>query len=547
MNALSDRFATPPEEFASIHQHFTVPSQYDVHFTDDLLQLDNPLLANIISAQEYSQAPQSGALLENRQLESRQLEDRQPEGRQLEGRQPEDRQLERRQQAPKVLAIVDDGLLKHSNLLGKIMAYAQAYSAQMTLVATPLTIPGGETAKNTPALVGQLCHVMDVRGLCRHSYVLVFGGGAVLDAVGYAAAIAHRGIRLIRVPTTVLAQNDSGVGVKNSINAFGKKNFLGTFAPPFAVVNDFSFLTTLSDRDWRSGIAEAVKVALIKDQSFFEQIEQDAEALANRSMTAMKRLVYRCAQIHLDHIAGYGDPFESGSSRPLDFGHWSAHRLEHMTSYRLRHGEAVAIGIALDTMYSQLSGVLPKADAMRILYTLQKLGFDLAVPELFPYLDQPEHSQSLFRGLKDFREHLGGQLTIVLLWGIGQSIEVHEVELRHYREAIAILAARTQRGLTDYDRPIMGINALPAAGALCSNDADTDLINSDSTEAPATDLAEVTVPGDAAVDTAMESYESSPQSSADSSADSSIDSSIDSSVGSSSNRETAAVPSHVLH
>lgn len=532
MNVLSDCSATSPEEFTSIHQHFSVPSQYDVHFTDDLLQLDNPLLANIISAQDYSQAPQSEAVLQ---------------GGQLEGGQ----------EAPKVLAIVDDGLLEHSNLLGKIMAYAQAYSAQMTLVSTPLTVPGGETAKNTPALVGQLCHVMDIRGLCRHSYVLVFGGGAVLDAVGYAAAIAHRGIRLIRVPTTVLAQNDSGVGVKNGINAFGKKNFLGTFAPPFAVVNDFSFLTTLSDRDWRSGIAEAVKVALIKDHSFFEQIEQDAEALANRCMAAMKRLVYRCAQIHLDHIASYGDPFESGSSRPLDFGHWSAHRLEHMTSYRLRHGEAVAIGIALDTMYSHLSGVLPEADAMRILYVLQKLGFDLAVPELFPYLDQPEHSQSLFRGLKDFREHLGGQLTIVLLWGIGQSIEVHEVELRHYREAIAILAARTQRGLTDYDRPVTAVKALEAADTLRLSSVDPDPdrdINpagTDSAELPATDLEEVTVPIDAATGTVMEPYESSAKSSTDPSTDSSIDSSSGSlsgsSSGSSANRETAAVPSHVLH
>ena len=515
MNVLSDCSATSPEEFASIHQHFAVPSQYDVHFTDDLLQLDNPLLANIISTQDYSQAPRSGAPLENEQ------------------------------QPPKVLAIVDDGLLKHSNLLGKIMAYAQAYSAQMTLVATPLTIPGGETAKNTPALVGQLCHVMDIRGLCRHSYVLVFGGGAVLDAVGYAAAIAHRGIRLIRVPTTVLAQNDSGVGVKNSINAFGKKNFLGTFAPPFAVINDFSFLATLSDRDWRSGIAEAVKVALIKDRSFFEQIEQDAEALANRCMAAMKRLVYRCAQIHLDHIASYGDPFESGSSRPLDFGHWSAHRLEHMTSYRLRHGEAVAIGIALDTMYSKLSGVLPEADAMRILYTLQKLGFDLAVPELFPYLDQPEHSESLFRGLKDFREHLGGQLTIVLLWGIGQSIEVHEVELRYYREAIAILAARTQRGLTDYDRPIAAIGASEEASALHSNEIEAAPVDMDSTEVPATDVEndseDVTVTLDAAAGTVMEPYESSLASSTDRSLHK------EAAARETAARETAAVPSHVLH
>jgi 3-dehydroquinate synthase len=392
-------------EFAPIQQQFFVPFHYDVYFTDDLLQLENPMLANIISPLGLEET-----LAENLQT------------------------------APKVLTIVDDGLLQHSHLLGKIMAYAQAYSQQMALVATPLVVPGGETAKNTPALVDQLCHVMETWGLGRHSYVLVFGGGAVLDLVGYAAAMVHRGIRLIRVPTTVLGQNNAGGCVKNGINAFGKKDFLGTFAPPFAVINDFSFLMSLSDRDWRAGIAEAVKVALIKDRDFFEQIEQDAEALANRCMAAMKRLIYRCVQLQLEHIASSGDPFESGASHPLDFGHWSAHRLELMTHYRLRHGEALAIGIALDTLYSQLSGILLTEDALRILDTLQKLGFSLVVPELFHALDYPEHSQSFFRGLKDFQEYLGGQLAITLLWSIGQSIEVHEVVLQHYREAIVIVA-----------------------------------------------------------------------------------------------------------
>ena len=93
--------------------------------------------------------------------------------------------------------------------------------------------------------------------------MVAIGGGAVLDAVGYAAATAHRGVRLIRVPTTVLSQDDSAVGVKNGINAFGKKNFVGSFAPPHAVLNDFDLLRTLQDRDWRAGISEAVKVALL--------------------------------------------------------------------------------------------------------------------------------------------------------------------------------------------------------------------------------------------------------------------------------------------
>ncbi|MEL6353555.1 MAG: 3-dehydroquinate synthase [Cyanobacteria bacterium J06627_28] len=385
---------SPYEAATPIQQTFSVPYRYDVHFTQNLFQTDNPLLADIVGA---------------------------------EGQR-------------KVLFVVDAGLLSHRPLLGEISVYAQHYAEKIKLSSPPLVVPAGEAAKNDPALVGQLCTLIATTGICRHSYVVAVGGGAVLDLVGYAAAISHRGIRLVRVPTTVLAQNDSGVGVKNGVNAFGKKNFLGTFAPPYAVINDFSFLQSLSDRDWRSGVVEAVKVALIKDGAFFEQIEQDAQAIAHRNSAAMQRLIHRCAQLHVAHIGGYGDPFEQGSSRPLDFGHWAAHRLEHLTDYRLRHGEAVAIGIVLDVLYSQLSGLICAEAAGRILNVLTQIGFVLWVPELSIHLDEPAHPQSLFAGLAEFREHLGGELTIMLLWSIGQGVEVHEVDFERYREVIALMA-----------------------------------------------------------------------------------------------------------
>src|SRR4029079_4140447 len=118
------------------------------------------------------------------------------------------------------------------------------------------------------------------QGLDRHAFVMAVGGGALLDLVGYAAATTHRGGRLLRVPTTVLAQNDSGVGVKNGVNAFGVKNLVGTFAPPFAVINDLRFLQTLEPRERVAGMAEAVKVALVRDASFFEWMEAEAAGLA---------------------------------------------------------------------------------------------------------------------------------------------------------------------------------------------------------------------------------------------------------------------------
>jgi 3-dehydroquinate synthase len=274
----------------------------------------------------------------------------------------------------------------------------------------------------------------------RHNYVVVVGGGALLDMVGLAAATAHRGVRLIRIPTTTLAQDDSGVGVKNGVNAFGKKNFIGTFAPPFAVINDFDLLASLSDRDKRAGYIEAVKVACIRDSEFFDRLEQDAVALANFEPEAMKHLIRRSAELHLNHIANGGDPFEMGSARPLDFGHWAAHKLEQMSGYRLRHGEAVAIGIALDVLYSVRQGLLARPAAERILSLLERLGFTLFDPELESVSASGE--LGVLEGLEEFREHLGGELTITLLSDIGCGLEVHSMDIRHVRQALQDLEAR---------------------------------------------------------------------------------------------------------
>lgn len=380
-----------------IQQRVQVSFEYPVHFTTGLFHLRNSLLADVLTGDEIK--------------------------------------------PKKVVVIIDEGFLEcHKGLISQINAYAKRYASIMTLMAKPMVVPGGEASKNDKSLIDQVHGLINDVGLCRHSYILAIGGGAVLDMVGYAAATAHRGIRLIRIPTTVLSQNDSGVGVKNSVNAFGKKNFFGTFAPPYAVLNDFSFLTTLGDADWRSGVAEAIKVALIKDADFFDYIATHATEIANRDMGAMQTVIYRCAQLHLKHIATSGDAFEMGSSRPLDFGHWAAHKLEQLTFYDLRHGEAVAIGIALDSTYSYLLGLLGRKDWQQILNTLKVLGFTLYVPELDEELFNFENPRCIFRGLEEFREHLGGTLTITLLESIGRGVEVNEVNLSLYREAVKVLA-----------------------------------------------------------------------------------------------------------
>jgi 3-dehydroquinate synthase len=200
--------------------------------------------------------------------------------------------------ARRAIFIVDEGVCTpERQILQQLESYCHAHSDVITNVAPPIVVPGGEAVKNGREYVDLVRSAVNTYGICRHSFVVAVGGGAVLDMAGYAAATSHRGVRLIRLPTTVLAQNDSGLGVKTSVNRFNKKNFLGTFTPAFAVINDLELLESLSDRDWRSGTAEAVKVALIKDRAFFELIEERASALMHRDAYAMERLIYRCAQL----------------------------------------------------------------------------------------------------------------------------------------------------------------------------------------------------------------------------------------------------------
>jgi 3-dehydroquinate synthase len=344
------------------------------------------------------------------------------------------------------VAIADDGVVRaHPGVAADIEAYAAAHRDRLRLAAPVVVIPGGEQSKNGPRAFEAVLEHLHAARLCRHSYVIAVGGGAVLDVVGYAAASAHRGIRLIRVPTTVLAQGDSAVGVKNGINAFGLKNYLGVFAPPAAVINDSAFLETLEDRDWRGGVTEAVKVALVKDPAFFDAIERDAASILARDGSAMDRVIRRSAALHLSHISG-GDPFESGSSRPLDFGHWAAHKLESLTGGAIRHGEAVGIGIALDSTYAYLAGLLGERDWQRILGVLQALGLAIHVPELESAVDDPEHPRSLFRGLSEFREHLGGELTVMMLRGIGRPVDLHAIDTAVMKRAIRLLGTISTTG-----------------------------------------------------------------------------------------------------
>ena len=379
-------------------QRFSVPYEYPVVFTEGVFGPDNPALREVLCRLEPAKRH-------------------------------------------RVVVFFDDGLNSGRVRLAEAIAgYAQRHSDAIELACAPVAVPGGEKIKTDLHFVESVQQTLFDLHLDRHSFVIAVGGGAVLDAIGLVASTTHRGVRHIRIPTTVLAQNDSGVGVKNGVNLQGVKNFVGTFAPPFAVLNDMEFIVTLPERDKIAGMAEAVKVALIRDAEFFAWIEHHMDDLATFERAAMAYMIRRCAELHMRQISQGGDPFESGSARPLDYGHWSAHKLESLTRHHVRHGEAVAIGMALDARYSVLAGLLAQGEEERICALLEYLGFNLWHPALAK--TGASGDWIILEGLRDFQEHLGGELSVTLLAGIGAGVEVHEIDRERMRQAMAWLKDR---------------------------------------------------------------------------------------------------------
>jgi 3-dehydroquinate synthase len=338
---------------------------------------------------------------------------------------------------------VDSGVAaSHAHLVQDIRAYFHDRPDTLELVGSPEVIQGGEAAKRDWDRVKELMWTIGNNHLDRQSFVIAVGGGSVLDMVGFGASLVHRGLRLIRVPTTVLAQNDAGVGVKNGMDEHGAKNYVGTFSPPFAVLNDFSFLATLDNRDWVGGVAEAFKVALIKDADFFDWLCANAERLRRRDQAAMETLVHRTAILHLEHIRTSGDPFEFGAARPLDFGHWAGHKLESMSGYTIGHGQAVAVGIALDSYYAMRQNLIAAEDFERIVGALKRAG----LPVYDALLEERTRDGVLviLDGLRQFQEHLGGALNVTLPDGIGAKVEVHQVFADIVEQAVAALKERAR-------------------------------------------------------------------------------------------------------
>jgi 3-dehydroquinate synthase len=316
------------------------------------------------------------------------------------------------------------------NLTNKINDYFKKYLPENSPKIH--VIPGGEQIKNEEKNFKQILNAIEQSHLCRKSFVIAMGGGAVLDAVGFAASITHRGLRLVRIATTTLSQADSAMAVKNGINAFGKKNYMGVFSTPWAIINDEDTLETLTMPHWLAGFSEAVKVALLKDPVLFEYIYRNCNGIRARRLDVSIPVIRRSAKLHFDHITLNGDPFELQDARPLDFGHWSAHKLEQMSGFELSHGQAVAIGIAIDATYANFMGWLSDVDHRIILECLDGTGFNL-------YHRSMRHAKTLLGGLDEFQEHLGGRLTIPSISKIGWAFDIFEIDTNQMLAAISYL------------------------------------------------------------------------------------------------------------
>jgi 3-dehydroquinate synthase len=379
--------------FKIIKQKFQINFKYDIFFTKNAFDLKNKTLKNILNKSNKTKK--------------------------------------------NIIVFIDKNVYKKNNFLIKnIKDYFKINKKYINLVKEPILITGGEKSKNHYSIIKCIYKIIDENKICRKSYIIAIGGGTIQDLIGFAAATAHRGIKLIRMPTTTLSQDDSGVGVKNGINFKNKKNFIGCFTAPYAVINDINLLMSLKKENFIEGFSEALKVALIKNKKLFESIKYNINNIINRDEKTVSKIIFECAKIHAYHISKKGDPFENKLSRPLDFGHWAAHKIESLSNYKISHGKSVAIGIALDCTYSYLIKLINKKEWKDIIKTLLKLTLPIYTNEL---LIKKNNKYIIFDGLEEFREHLGGKLTITLIKKIGEKIEMHHINKNIYLKTIKIL------------------------------------------------------------------------------------------------------------
>lgn len=323
----------------------------------------------------------------------------------------------------RAIPVVDSGLLlARPRLLQELGAYARAHNISLCEEAL---LPGGARARLGEDYAASLRERFHQASLDRHCHVLALGGGSLQDAAAFAAATYRRGLRLTRLPSTVLSQCATASAMRCGLDALGGKDILGCFAPPFGLLIDTELPETQDERSRRFGVAEALRAALVHDARFFEWLKDQPSPLERAD-----ELTRRAALLGLEHVLHGGDPFEHGQGRRLDFGGWAAPRLEQAG---LTHGEALAVGMALDTVLSTLLSGLHLAEAQQILQLLEHLGLPLW-HEALERLDET--------ALEEYRRQQGGTLAVTLLRRPGGAMLASEVPYNALREAVKQLGQR---------------------------------------------------------------------------------------------------------
>ncbi|HEY2523570.1 MAG TPA: 3-dehydroquinate synthase, partial [Candidatus Binataceae bacterium] len=263
-----------------------------------------------------------------------------------------------------------------ARLLGERVA---ASLAEAGFAAQTLAVAPGEQSKS-PAALAQVFDAMVDAELDRTSTVFALGGGVVGDLAGFAAATYMRGVALVQIPTTMVAQVDSSLGGKTAINHPRAKNLIGAFYQPRLIVADVNLLKTLPDREFREGLAEVIKYGAIMDAPMIEELEQGLDAILHRDPAALERMVARSLQHKATIVAS--DAREGGLRKILNYGHTAGHALEASSGYgNYLHGEAVAIGMVAAGRLSQAFAQLSAAEAERLEQLIARAGLPTAMPE----------------------------------------------------------------------------------------------------------------------------------------------------------------------
>jgi 3-dehydroquinate synthase len=296
----------------------------------------------------------------------------------------------------------------------------------------PILVPDGERSKNLQT-VGRVYEALIARGADRSAVIVAVGGGVIGDLVGFAAATYLRGVPLVHVPTTLLAQVDSAIGGKVGVNHALGKNLIGAFHAPRAVITDPTLLATLPRREFRAGLYEVVKYGVIADAGLFTRVLEDRDALFSFVPATLDEVVTRSSRIKADVVSR--DERETGLRRILNFGHTVGHALEAATDYRrLRHGEAVAYGMIAAAEVGRLRGITPRDTVEAI------AGLVAALGPLPPVADLT--AAAIVKATKRDKKVVSGTLHFVAATTLGTTTEITDVTDKELRQALKTIGIR---------------------------------------------------------------------------------------------------------